>query len=639
MKRAKLLFLLASLGSVLAAEEYMLEQIDVEKSPYEPSIQLLSETQARKTNSVTLQERIERDVSFSVITDNKGEPALSFRGLGFMATGYIEDDIPLYRNVNGFVDPKFVMTDATLEINDGSGTGTLGVTPVGGEVLIYTHTPDDALNISLYSTVSQNDLYAYTSAGSRQGSFYVQADAGYYRQNSYRLSSDFTPTAIQPDKERLNSDVLQHHLSFKLGWFVDDSLHIAAKVALMRSRFGMPPNVTIDPAHHIVWNDFSRINDKSLDSFYLYGDYSTEDTQIIFRAYHDTYEDIYDIYDDSFYTQKWPSVLYDDSRTGAIFKTVFEQEAHQSTLIVQYESNRHTRKGGNRPEADFRADTLRLSLLHRWKINGNWSFDGGLSYTSIQAKEADIPSTSALPDTKEGFDAQMKLTYSLTSDLLYGAVAHKTLMPSMREMFPFFDWVEPNLSLKPEKSWQYSLGYQHDFKQRTRLDLSLYYYDIKDIIINDVPADLQYHAVYLNRDHATHYGAELRLQTKRWKDHTLCFSYAYAHTRDNEGKLLPLIPEHQLMLEDTLVLTPDIQAYIAYRYTGKRYSDNSATYARELHALGGYHTVDLQLSYNPTKETTLRIGANNLLDSSYEWRYGYPAKGREYYFAFEWKLP
>ena len=619
----------------LLADEVSLETIEVQKAAFDPSIQQLSEEEARKSNAVTLQERLERDVSFSAVTDNKGEMALSFRGLGFRATGYIEDDIPLYRSVNGFTDPKFIMTDATLEMNDGSTTGSLGVSPMGGEVLIYTHIPDRIHTASLYTTISNNDIYAYSSAGSRIDQFYIQADVSYYKQDSYHLSSDFTPTPLQPKGKRLNSDVLQKNLSLKAGIFIGDNTHIAAKIALKRSEFGIPPNVTIDPNHSLVWNDFSRISDKSLDSFYLYGDYSSENFTLTLRGYHDNYQDIYDIFQDQRYTVlAYPSLLYDDSRTGALVKGVFESETHHTTLTVLYERNEHRRKGGSFENARYQADTLKLSALHQWNISDTWQLDGGVSYTQLSSKEASDGSALQPPEDKTAFDAQLKLTYTLSDDLLYGSIANKHRMPAMVEMFTFFPWTIPNPGLKPERSLQYTLGYQHDFKPHTYLDLSLYYYDIKDLIIKEN----QVH--YINRESAIHYGAELRIHTKKIKNHKIQLAYAYAHTRDSLDNPLILIPEHQLTLEDTITLSPELEAFFAYRYHSSRFSPNSAENdLNTLYKLKSYNTVDLQLAYRLGKATQIRIGANNLLDSNYEWRYGYPSKGREYYFSLEWKLP
>ncbi len=109
--KMKTVLLFSCLSSCIWAEAVTLDPIDIRDSSIEPGTVVLSEDEARRTDSVTLQERLENDTSFAVTTDNKGEAALSFRGLGFRATEYVEDGIPLYRNSNGFIDSKLTMTD------------------------------------------------------------------------------------------------------------------------------------------------------------------------------------------------------------------------------------------------------------------------------------------------------------------------------------------------------------------------------------------------------------------------------------------------------------------------------------------------------------------------------------------------
>jgi outer membrane cobalamin receptor len=77
---------------------------------------------------------------------------------------------------------------------------------------------------------------------------------------------------------------------------------------------------------------------------------------------------------------------------------------------------------------------------------------------------------------------------------------------------------------------------------------------------------------------------------------------------------------------------------VGYQYTGYRYSPNSATYSDEQIKLEAYHLVDTQLAYKISSSTDCRVGIKNILDETYEWKYGYPAEGRSYYVSLEWKL-
>jgi len=623
-------FIISSVSTSIWAETITLAPIDIQETNLTSNTFILSEEEAMETASVTLQERLEQDISFNTVVGDKGEGAISFRGLDFKATEYVEDDIPLYRSVNGFTDTKFTMTNAALQINDGSGTSSLGVSPIGGEVQITSKTPTKAFESTANIRISSDDEYYHASVGSMTNNVYIQADANYYHRSDYTLSSDHDATLLQDSRDRVNSDKDQKNISIKSGIFIDDQIHLAAKVSLTRAEYGVPPNVYTD-LNTPVWDAYARLDRKDLNSYYLYGDYVTEDLKLSMRAYYDDYEDIYKIYNDPAYQSSWAPVTYDDSRLGTVLKAIKTQDDHTSTFIFQAEENEHIRRGGGLETAKSKVDTFKLSFLHLWKLNSAWQLEGGLSAGLMQTKKAAEASAIESPDDKNTYDAQAKLTYTQEQSVMYGSIAKKSRMPTMSEMFTMFPWVNANPDLKPEKSMQYTLGYQYELATKTYLDLSLYYYDVDDLIIYRNNG-------YINLEDAEHYGAEVRLNSTYFDKHHLRASYAYAHTEDNEGESLELIPLHQFKLEDTLQISETWSAYLSYQYMGSRYSPNSATYSDEQIKLGTYHLLDTQITYKVSDSTQCRAGIKNILDESYEWQYGYPAEGRSYYLSLEWKL-
>lgn len=626
----KIIILLTSLSTLIWAESITLHPIDVQETNLTAGTVLLSEDEAKETASVTLQERLIRDISFSVVPDSKGEEAISFRGLYFKATEYIEDGIPLYRNPNGYIDAKLSMTNADIQLNDGSGTSTLGVAPMGGEVQINTTTPTKAFESTLATTISSNDEYYHAYVSTLQDNVYVQADASYYHRSDFSLSDDYASTPVQQDGKRVNSDKKQKNIAIKSGVYLDDQIHLAAKVSLTRAEYGLPPNVYT----HLdspVWDAYSRIEQKDLNSYYLYGDYETDDLLLSIRAYYDDYEDLYKIYNDPEYQTSWPAVTYDDSRLGTIIKGIKTQGDHRSTFIFQAEENEHIRRGGELDTTKYQIDTFKLSFLHLWNPHTAWKVEGGLSTALMQTKKAADASATEPPEDKNTYDAQLKVTYTDEQSVIYGSIAKKSRMPAMSEMFTFFPWVNANPNLDPEKSMQYTLGYERDLAEKTLFKLSLYYYDIDDLIIYRDNG-------YINREEAENYGAEVRLDNTYFDKHHLRASYAYTHTEDSEGEALEFIPLHQFKIEDTWSITQDWKAYLVYQYIGSRYSPNSATYSDEQLKLSTYNLVDTQVAYQVSNSIECRAGIKNLLDESYEWRYGYPAEGRSYYFSLEWKL-
>jgi iron complex outermembrane receptor protein len=628
MKIKIILFFCSS--TFLWAETITLTPIDIQETVQSSGTVVLSEEEALETNSITLQERLKRDVSFSVVVDRKGEAAISFRGLDFKSTAYVEDGIPLYRNANGFTDTKFTMTNAVLQLNDGSGTSFFGVSPMGGEVQINSNNPSKEFETKLGTSISNNDEYYHAYVGSMADNFYMKADAAYYHRSDYGLSNDFTPTPIQDKGRRVNSDKDQKNVAIKSGIFIDEQIHLAGKVSVTRSEYGLPPNVYTD-INSPVWDAYSRIDRKDLNSYYLYGDYSSDDLELSIRAYYDDYEDIYKIYHDPAYLSNWPAVTYDDDRLGTVLKGSKTYAQHKSTLVFLAEENEHKRSGGDLVKAKYKADTFKMSFMHLWELSSLWQVEGGVSYALMQEKEAADASALVSSDYKDALDAQLKLTYTQEQSEIYGSIAHKSRMPSLSEMFTFFPWENANPGLKPEKSMQYTVGYQQALEEKTFVALSVYYYDVDDLILYRDNG-------YINRENAKHYGTEIRISSSYFDKNALRFSYAYTHTRDSEGEDLELIPLHQVKIEDTLRLSANLNAYLGYQYVGSRYSANSATYSDEQLKLSGYHLVDTQFAYRLSSEIEGRAGIKNMLDESYEWEYGYPTQGRSYYVYLEWKL-
>ena len=623
--------LFSCLSTFIWAETVTLSPIDVQGETVSSGTVVLSKNEAKETESITLQERLEHDVSFSVVSNlNNGEEAISFRGLDFKSTEYVEDGIPLYRSANGFIDTKFTMTDAELQINDGSGTSSLGVSPMGGEVQIASKNPTKSFESNLNTSISNNDEYYHAYVGSMLDNVYVKADASYYHRSDYTLSDDHIPTPVQENGKRVNSDKEQKNISLKAGIFIDEQIHLAGKVSMTRAEYGMPPNVYTDILSP-VWDAYSRIDSKDLNSYYLYADYDRDDLELSIRAYYDDYEDVLKIYDDPDYGSHWPKVNYNDHRLGTVIKGIKTQDNHKSTFIVQAEENEHIRSGGELDTVKYVADTYKMSFLHLWELSKSWQLKGGLSYTLMQAKEAADASATELSEDKKTFDAQVKIIYTNEQSVMYGSIANKSRMPTMSEMFTFFPWRNANPDLKPETSMQYSAGYQHELDEKTTIDLSLYYYDVSDLIIYRDSG-------YINREEAEHYGAEIRLNSTYFNHNNVRFSYAYTHTKDSEGEALKYIPLHQIKIEDTITITDKAKAYISYQYTGYRYSPNSATYSDEQIKLDAYHLVDTQFAYEFSSSIQCRVGIKNILDEAYEWRYGYPSEGRSYYFNLSWEL-
>jgi len=615
--------------SVLFSEVITLDNIEVQESEINtPSFQV-SELQAQKTRSITLTDKLEQDISFNKTSIGNGNEGISFRGLDFKATEYVEDGIPMYRSTGGLIDTNFNMTNANILINDGSGVSSTGVTAMGGEVEISSKVPTKELEVKVGTTVSTNDEFYYTTLSSAIESYYIQADASYYHRSDWELSDDFSPTSTQGKGKRINSDKEQKNFSLKVGTFINDSLHVAAKASISKADYGLEPNIYAQDLPY--WSNYTKIDPKELHSYYIYVDYDYQDYEFSLRAYYDDYEDKYVIYDDVTYTNTWPVVTYDDSRLGSIVKATKKTNSSKTSFIFLSEQNKHIRFGGGREKGTSKLNTFKPSLLHVEQLNDMFELEAGISYTIMKEHEASGIGAAEKMDDKETIDGQLKLSYKENKSTLYISGARKSRMPSMSEMFKFSTRRQPNPNVKPERSWQYSAGYKYNIENKSNINFDIYYYDVEDLIVNSNNG-------YINKNGAEHYGAELRVNTKEFKKHYIRASYAYAHAVDDNNNDLTLIPNHKVILQDTISITEKMNAFLSYTYISSQCSYNFPSDLDNPQKIDAYNLFDAQVSYTLKDKLSARVGVKNIADENYEWQYGFPAEGRSFYISLELQL-
>ena len=630
--------------SLLSAQTIELSPVSVQakaiQNEYVNTVTVITEEKAEERRNITMDEKLNADVSFSTTINAKGENSVSFRGLDFKNTRYEEDGIPLYATTSG-IDMGFMMSSGDVSFNDGSGISSFGVSSMGGEVRIFQKMPKKPFESKFSTNISTNDQLYKVYVGSMVKDFYVQADASYYYKKSFTLSDSFEETPLQEKGERLNSDKEQKNISFKTGYFITDELHVAAKVKYSQSVHGISPNTTEDITNPSFFA-YTRLDPKEMGDVFLYLDYDIADYELSARLYYDSYKDKFKVYADKNYDALHPFaqniITYDDSRLGTVLKALRDKNSHKSAFVLLIEENEHKRLGGgiNLPNTESKIRTLNTSLSDIWQINKNFELQSAVSYSRMNPTKASGASLVTPVEDKESFDGQLKFSYKTQSSNYYVAVAKKSRMPTMEEMFTFFPWRVSNPGLKPEESIQYTIGSKYYITSKASVSADIYYYDIKELIVlENIPHPTKHIEHYVNREGALHYGGELRLNVKEFYKQDLSFSYAYANAEDSQGDAIVLIPQHSLRVEDSMKFTRKLQAFFAYSFVGERSSLNSAVSSNVKEQLDPYHLLDMQVIYKPHNSTKLRVGVKNILDENYEFNYGYPTAGRSFYVGVE----
>ncbi len=597
-----------------------------------------TQKEALEKNAFTLQERLKNDVSFDTVKGEKNGEGLSYRGLDDRATGYYEDGIPLYRGTNGESATMFYTPKGTITIDNTSANNT-GVSSMGADVQINTTVPTQSLEAMLLGTISNNDHRAQGYIGSRFGSKYVQLNASTYHMGSYTLSDDYTATPAQPQGERRYSDRSQNDVSFKAGIYPDNHTHLAAKVATSQSHFGVSPNTYTDitknagddfwSANKVPWDAYTSVPKKSLNSLYLYGDFTHGDIETTVRAYYDRYTDFFAFYTDNNYTTYQQGTdIWSDSRLGSSVKTSLKSDTHTDAIAITLQRDTHRWISDYGHSAHYTNDFLETSYLADYTLPNQFRLDGAVSYRVLSpSQEFDTRIPYSNYETKQMLDYQLKLSKVLEENTLYLAAAHKSRFPSMADMYPLITGQSVYPGLKPEQSNNLEAGCENRLFPRTLLTLDAYNYDITDLIVRSG-------GIAYNRANAQHYGVETRLKSDIFDRNHLDAGYRYSHTQDSAGERIELIPAHRLTLQDTLNISPEFTATALYNYTGARYS----SYLNVMHKLDDYNTLDLYLNYVHPHAISYRFGIKNLTDEAYEWQYGYPTAGRSVFATLQWDL-
>ncbi len=183
--------------------------------------------------------------------------------------------------------------------------------------------------------------------------------------------------------------------------------------------------------------------------------------------------------------------------------------------------------------------------------------------------------------------------------------------PTIRELFM---WQPANFDLKPERMWNYEMGYITMIPSANlKLEAGIYYQQGSNLIqISGV-----YPAVkYENTGEFTHYGFEFAGSWDPLSFLSLNANYSYLHM-DN-----PIIgaPEQQLYLAALLHWNK-----VAFKASGMYVHDLYTSIRPE--AIQRYFILNARVSYQVLAFMNIWVSGDNLLDTEYEINYDYPMPG------------
>jgi len=188
----------------------------------------------------------------------------------------------------------------------------------------------------------------------------------------------------------------------------------------------------------------------------------------------------------------------------------------------------------------------------------------------------------------------------------------------------------PNPNLKKEQSINYEVGVERPLPWESSGGLTLFYYDVKDLItettINVGGTEWDYND---NIGESRFQGFEVSFKTKGIPRNTLGMHYTYLDTEnrsdDRTSSRLSESPKYQFYISDLVDVTDEVSIFAKAQYNKRQWEEKRNGDWVEL---DDYWLVDLKAMMELSKLFSLELGIRNIFDENYETSYGFPREGR-----------
>ena len=612
-------------------------------------------------NRTTLDEAVKLIPGVTSTLDSTGrrnERGIFVRGFGRWQVPLSIDGIRIYLPADNRLDfNRFLTQDlAEVQVQKGYVSVLDGPGGMGGAINLVTRKPSEELESELRTGVSENEWDAYAMLGSRHDSFYVQGSYSYLDRDSWQMSDDFVPTAIEDGGERNGSDNSDSRFNVKVGFTPNDTDEYSLSYTAQAGEKGAPLHVYNNPPNppnsYWRWPTWDIGNLYWLSSTQLGGDGGVE---LKTRLFYNTYENSLYAYDDATYTTQSLNgrfqSFYDDEGYGGSVEIRTQLGARNDFgAAVHYRRDEHTEYNDNRPtNPTFRSiepmqetleNTMSFAIENTFAATDNIDVVAGASYDENDLKKAEeFNATVGLFEYPTGgsdaTNVQGGVYWRYRDDRqLRAVVSSRTRFPTIFERFSTrFGTALPNPDLEAERAINYEIGWDSTLSERTTLSTALFYADVADMIQTVVAsAGPPQITQARNLGDGEFYGVELGVQSRLTDLWALTANYTYLHREITDalqpGYEVVGAPDNAAFVAfsftptDKLAITPSVE------YADDRWSDvTGGGYVRT----GAYTLLNFQVRYRGSDLWEAALGGSNLLDENFELAQGYPEVGRNLY--------
>jgi len=657
--------------STMYAETFELGKIEVSADSYSHDKKFNSnvvfDEDIQNNEKKTIIEALDMVSGVSIYNSGaRNEQMINIRGFDVKHVPLYIDGIPIAVAYDGYVDfSRFTTFDLSqIELSKGLTSPLLGVNTFAGAVNLVTKKPKKEFEGTISAgTFTGGGKKAYINLGTNQDKYYVQVSGSYLSRDSYPLSDDFNPTALEDGDKREQSDTEDKKINVKVGFTPNATDEYAINYIKQEADKGVPPTIySTDFPRYWDWNYWDK------ESIYFLSKTDFSDFYIKTRVFYDKFKNSLSIYTDNTYsTYSYGGIgnpsWYDDNTKG--FSVELGQlNSGNNTIKVALHAKKdtHTEGGSKQSEVyEMNVNTYSLGIEDTYKINDKTRVIFGASYDKDDVKKADntnYGSTGNYGSTPGGTDItgygtlkefeygkadainpMAKIEYNLDDSLkVYGGVAKKTRFPSIKDRYSFkFKRFLPNPDLKEESTVNYEIGFQKNFTNST-LKGNIFYASIKDFIQSsyiDVYFGTTQQQQLQNIGKVTQKGFEL--EYIHAFENGLVFDGSYTRLLlEDKDDLVEItnVPKDKIALAVSYKPLKNLTTNLNMQYASSKKTNQTSPYEET----GSMTVWNTKVIYDITKQLSYDVGVTNIFDKNYQLDYGFPEAGRIFFTNLTYKF-
>lgn len=430
----------------------------------------------------SLDEALELASGLHIRNAADGVPRIDIRGLRTRNITLLVDGVPVNSTFDGQFDPRAIPVENIARIKVVKGGSSVLYGPGGNAAVIDIITKGAAKGLhgsaqAQYSPERGTDERITASYGSDTIRLFMSASA--LDQDSYPLSSDFTPTRIQGPGDRLNSDRRDQALYGNLMWTPSSVASFGMSVNWRTGEYGKPVG-TVSRAESIF---AQRERYERVDNF---DTLSLSSSGMIrfspgfyFRplAYYNRSNELTNNYDDTrFSTQVRANALREDAITeigGGGAQAILKQGESQLTIAIDGHNESWESSG-------FQVPCLNTAADGSCSVDGtaaSFDFDHDVQVFSVSAEQelkfsdqlsgvlgAGYSQQRKLAISDDGYTYLAGMRYELTdTTAVRGSIARKIRFPTLRDLY---DVQGGNPNLETEVTDNYDAAIEQQFPQQ-----------------------------------------------------------------------------------------------------------------------------------------------------------------------------